>query len=76
MLNQKEVLALQAAVTAETLLRDKFGFYAARASDPQLKQLFQRVQQDEQRHLQALVQFLNQATPGQMGPMGPMGAFQ
>jgi rubrerythrin len=60
LLSQKELHALQAAVTAESLLNEKFGFYSANCSDPGLKDLFSRVQQDEQRHLNSLVQFLNQ----------------
>lgn len=62
LLSQKELLALQAAVTAESLLNEKFGFYAANCTDPGLKDLFSRVQQDEQRHLNSLVQFLNQTS--------------
>ncbi|MBE3588074.1 MAG: ferritin-like domain-containing protein [Thermoanaerobacteraceae bacterium] len=61
MLSQKDLLSIQAAVTAERLLYDKFGTYAAQASDPELKQLFSAVQQDEQRHLNMLVDFLHSA---------------
>ena len=64
MISEKELLYVQSALAAEHLLFQKFGAYAAQASDPQLKDLFSRVQQDEQRHHASLVQFLNQVGAG------------
>ncbi|OAT85839.1 ferritin-like domain-containing protein [Desulfotomaculum copahuensis] len=60
MLSQKDLLSIQAAITAEQLLFEKFGAYANQTGDPELKQIFSTVQQDEQRHLNSLVQYLNQ----------------
>ncbi|MCL5046502.1 MAG: ferritin-like domain-containing protein [Actinobacteria bacterium] len=62
MISEKELLYVQSALAAENLLFEKFGAYAAQASDPQLKELFSRVQQDEQRHHSNLAQFLNQVS--------------
>ncbi|MHB1128335.1 MAG: ferritin family protein [Bacillota bacterium] len=75
MFSQKELLALQAAINGESLLRDKYSLYASQAVDPQIKQLFQRVQSDEERHLQSLVQFINQSQGQQMGTE-TMGAWR
>ena len=59
MLSQKELLAIQSALKAEQWLFEKSGHYAAKATDPQLQQIFQRVRDDEQRHHDMLAQFLN-----------------
>ncbi|MHB1418896.1 MAG: ferritin family protein [Bacillota bacterium] len=75
MLSQKELLALQAAVTGESLVRDKYGFYASQAVDPQIKQIFQRVHSDEERHLQSLVQYISQVQ-GQQSGTETMGAWR
>ena len=50
---------------------EKYGMAAAKASDPELKQLFATYQQQEQQHLQTIQQILNGQIPQmQQGSQG------
>ena len=65
-LNQKETSLLQDLKKHEELCIKKYSGYAAQASDPQLKQLFTTLGQQEQQHLSSI----NQILAGQLPAMG------
>ena len=54
MWNQKESSLLGELKVQEQLCAQKYGEYAAKASDPELKSLFGNLQQTEQQHLQII----------------------
>ena len=60
---QKETSLLKDLKQQEQLCVDKYGEYAARAHDPELRQLFQTIRQTEQQHLQTVCTWLNEAAP-------------
>lgn len=67
--NQKESALLRDLKGQEQLCVDKYTRYAAEAHDPQLKNLFTRLAQEEQQHLQTIRQ-MEQGTMPQGGGGG------
>ncbi len=62
---QKEASLLQDLKQQEQLCVDKYGQYADRACDPELKGIFTTIQQAEQQHLQTVNGLLNGQMPSQ-----------
>jgi spore coat protein CotF len=69
-LNQKEAALLQDLKKHEELCIKKYGSYAAQATDPQLKQLFTTLGQQEQQHLNSINQILAGQLPTTSGQQG------
>lgn len=63
MLTQKEQLLLQDQKKHEELCVQKYQSYAEQAQDPQLKQLFNSLSQQEQQHLNSVNQILSGQVP-------------
>ncbi|MBS4024336.1 MAG: spore coat protein [Clostridia bacterium] len=61
---QKERQFLQEALKHEEVCVAKYGQYANQLQDPQLKQMFQQLQQKEQQHYQTISNLLGQAGGG------------
>ncbi len=66
---QKEASLLQDLKTQEQLCVDKYGQYAERANDPELKGIFTTIRQAEQGHLDSV----NTLLKGQMPQQGKQG---
>ena len=64
---QKEASLLKDLKQQEQLCVDKYGEYAQRANDPELKQIFQSIRQTEQQHLQTVNGLINGQMPQQQG---------
>ncbi len=62
-LTQKEKQLLQDQTTHEKVCIQKYQQYAAKAGDPQLKQLFTSFAQQEQQHLDTITSLLNGQAP-------------
>jgi len=62
-LSQKETLLLQDQVKHEEMCIKKYNNYASQAKDPQLKQLFSNLAQQEQKHLNTINQIMSGQTP-------------
>ncbi len=62
-LSQKETTLLKDQETHEKVCIEKYQKYAAQASDPQLKQLFQSFAQQEQQHLNTITSIMNGQVP-------------
>ncbi len=62
-LSQKETLLLQDQKKHEELCIQKYQTYAQQAQDPQLKQLFNALAQQEQQHLDSVNQLLSGQIP-------------
>ncbi|QDR79399.1 spore coat protein [Sporomusa termitida] len=62
-LTQKETTLLKDQETHEKVCIEKYQKYAAQASDPQLKQLFQSFAQQEQQHLNTITAIMNGQVP-------------
>lgn len=62
---QKESALLADLKTQEQLCADKYGQYAERANDPELKGIFTTIQQAEQSHLQTVETLLSGQMPAQ-----------
>lgn len=62
-LKEKEKTVIQDLQTQEKSCVEKYGRYADQAKDPELKSLFQKIQQDEQKHYDALTQVLDGQVP-------------
>ena len=60
---QKETSLLKDLKQQEQLCVDKYGEYAARAHDPELRQLFDSIRKTEQQHLQTVCTWLNETPP-------------
>lgn len=63
MLTEKETTALKDLQTQEKSCITKYQMYASEAKDTELKNLFQTLQQDEQKHYQSIGQALNGEVP-------------
>lgn len=68
-LSQKETALIKDLKDQEQLCADKYTRHASCASDPQLKNLFTQLAQNEQQHLQTLSE-LEQGSVPQMGGSG------
>ena len=75
-LNQKETSLLQDLKKHEELCIKKYSGYAAQASDPQLKQLFTTLGQQEQQHLNSINQIMSGQLPATGGQQGGQQAQQ
>lgn len=62
-LKEKERAAIEDLQTQEKSCVEKYGKYAEQAKDPELKKLFQRIQQQEQEHYDSLAQVLDGTVP-------------
>lgn len=62
-LTQKEKLLLEDQKSQEELCIKKYNDYANQVQDPQLKQMFQKIAQYEQQHLDTINQILNGQVP-------------
>lgn len=62
-LKEKERVAIEDLRTQEQTCVAKYEKYAGQAKDPVLKELFQRLQQEEQKHYDSLGQVLNGTVP-------------
>ena len=60
---QKEASLLKDLKQQEQLCVDKYGEYAQRANDPELKQIFQSIRQTEQQHLTTVCNWLGEQPP-------------
>ncbi len=58
-LTQKETTLLSDLKSAEELCIEKYGKYAGMAHDPELRQLFTTLKENEQKHLQTISQILS-----------------
>lgn len=74
-LTQKEQQLLQDQRKHEQVCIEKYGQYAEKAGDPQLKQLFRSFAQQEQQHLDTVTAMLNGQAPSmsQQGQQGQPG---
>ena len=75
-LNQKETSLIQDLKKHEELCIKKYNGYAAQASDPQLKQLFTTLGQQEQQHLNSINQILSGQLPATGSQQGGQQAEQ
>ena len=66
---QKEKSLLKDLKNQEQLCVDKYGEYAARACDPDLRRLFEDIRQTEQQHLRTVCDWLGEQ-PAQNAPAG------
>lgn len=62
-LTQKETAALKDLQTQEQSCIEKYTRYSQEAKDPQLKELFKHISEDEQKHYKSLGQALNGTIP-------------
>ncbi|MDS1030730.1 spore coat protein [Bacillota bacterium LX-D] len=62
-LSQKEKMLLEDQKTHEEICIKKYNDYSNKASDPQLKQLFSNLAQQEEQHLNSINQILSGQTP-------------
>ena len=62
-LNEKERAVIQDLQTQEKSCVEKYGKYAEAARDPELKNLFQSIQKQEEEHYQSLSQVLSGNLP-------------
>ena len=62
-LKEKERMAITDLQTQEQSCVEKYAKYAEQARDPELKNLFGRLQQEEQKHYDSLEQVLNGTVP-------------
>ena len=65
-LTQKETMLLKDLKNSEEICIEKYGTYAERAEDPELKQLFETIRSHELKHLQT-IESLMQGTVPMMG---------
>lgn len=68
---QKETSLLKDLKNQEQLCVDKYGEYAARACDPDLRRLFETIRQTEQAHLQTVCNWLGEQPTQQQNPAAP-----
>ena len=62
-LNEKERAVIQDLQTQEKSCVEKYGKYAEQARDPELKNLFRNIQQEEQKHYESLSMILSGSVP-------------
>ncbi len=62
---QKETSLLKDLKNQEQLCVDKYGEYAKRANDPELRALFEEIRRVEQQHLQTVTNWLGEQPPQQ-----------
>ena len=62
-LKEKERTTIEDLKTQEKSCIEKYERYAAQAKDPELRNLFQTLQQEEQQHYDSLDQVLNGTVP-------------
>lgn len=62
-LNEKERAAIMDLQTQEKSCVEKYGKYAEQARDPELKNLFRNIQQEEQKHYESLSMILSGSVP-------------
>ena len=62
-LKEKEKTVIQDLQTQEKSCVEKYGRYAEQAKDPELKNLFQTIQKEEQKHYDSLTQVLDGQVP-------------
>ncbi|MGN1367417.1 MAG: spore coat protein [Aristaeellaceae bacterium] len=60
---QKETSLLKDLKDQEKLCVEKYGEYAARANDPELRSLFEDIRRTEQQHLQTVCTWLGEQLP-------------
>lgn len=69
-LSQKEASLLKDQLTHEKVCIEKYQNYAGASSDPQLKQLFLNLAQQEQQHYNTVTQILSGQVPGMQSQTG------
>lgn len=74
-LTQKETTLLKDLKDSEQLCIDKYTKHASAAHDPQLKNLFSTLAQDERKHLDTLSQIESGTVPTQSGADNTMPTF-
>ena len=62
-LKEKERKVIEDLQTQEKCCVEKYGRYAQQAKDPELKELFHTIQNQEQKHLDSLSQVLEGSVP-------------
>lgn len=62
-LKEKELAALKDLQSQEKTCIEKYARYSSQAKDPVLKELFQRLQKEEQKHYDSLEQVITGQTP-------------
>lgn len=65
---QKETSLLKDLKDQEQLCVEKYGEYAARANDPELRSLFEDIRRTEQQHLQTVCGWLGEQPPQSRQP--------
>lgn len=65
---QKETSLLKDLKDQEQLCVEKYGEYAARANDPELRSLFEDIRRTEQQHLQTVCSWLGEQPPQSKQP--------
>ena len=63
MWTQKEASLLNDLKSQEQICVEKYGEYAQRANDPELKNIFSSIRDNEQQHLQTITDMLNGQMP-------------
>ncbi|MBO5797378.1 MAG: spore coat protein [Clostridia bacterium] len=66
---QKETMYLKELKSQEELCIEKYGKYAADASDSELKNLFTSIRSTEQQHLATVNSYLGESSPLQSAPI-------
>ena len=62
-LKEKERSVIEDLQTQEKSCVEKYGKYAEQARDPELKNLFRNIQQEEQKHYESLSMILSGSVP-------------
>ena len=62
-LTQKETMLLKDLKNAEEICIEKYGTYAARAEDPELKELFETIRSKELEHLSSIESLMQGTVP-------------
>jgi len=76
-ITERELLMLQDNLQLHATLAEKTAFFASQVNDPEIRQVLQQLQRGHERHVESVVQHINQANAGSMGSsMGMMGTQQ
>lgn len=74
-ITERELLMLQDNLQLHATLAEKAAFYALQVSDPEIRQVLQQLQRGHERHVESVVQHINQAGAGNVGMIGAQQVF-
>ncbi|MDP2871572.1 MAG: hypothetical protein Q8P31_03450 [Bacillota bacterium] len=74
-ITERELLMLQDNLQLHATLAEKAAFFASQVNDPEIRQVLQQLQRGHERHVESVVQHINQASAGGMGVMGTQQVF-